>query len=79
MASALNDLMLSDPSLKLQHNVRPSEAEELRISEEKAFKKAKRQAEEAYAETMEKISTWNSYFGPMSDEAVFMEAEDVDP
>ena len=66
----LQELLVLDPTEKVYHNVRPSEEKEIKHKDEREFLKKKRALETDYAETVGKISAWNSYFGPQAEEVI---------
>jgi hypothetical protein len=63
----LEDFDLIDPLNKISHNVRPSEAKKVYREKERNFLTEKNKAEHTLADTIEKLSLWNSYFGAKED------------
>ena len=57
-----------DPMGKVIHGIRPSTFEKYKRNIEESFLKHKKYTESKLADTIAKISTWNSYFGVKEEE-----------
>jgi hypothetical protein len=59
----MEDMDLRDPMFKITHNLRPSEAAKIIKREESTFFTHKANTERTLAETILRLSYWNTYFG----------------
>ena len=57
-----------DPMGKVLHGIRPSVYDKYKLNIEESFLKHKKLTESKFADTISKISTWNSYFGLREEE-----------
>lgn len=57
------DHNMNDPIEKVHHNIRPSEREKVIQEMEDNFLNTRKKLEETLAQVIEKITSWNTYFG----------------
>jgi hypothetical protein len=59
----LENLVADDPLFKVLHNVRPTETKKVRREMDREFLSAKATFEKKLADSISKLSIWNTYFG----------------
>lgn len=59
----LESLDINDPYGRVEHNIRPTKRDRIMQQTEEGFLRQKKQVEIALGEIINKLSSWNSYFG----------------